>query len=452
MLQYQNPLVKNLLFQGRFGLEKESLRITPSARLASTPHPFDDPCIVKDFSEAQPEINTPCYTSLWDALRDMTLRTLKMEEILSHQNEMLWPFSSPCLLEGEQNIPISNQPAGKESAYTYRKHLITRYGAEKMTFCGIHFNFSFSEELLTTSWQTQGCPDTYRIWKDQLYLDLLANLIRNGWLINVLMSASPILDSSYFKKEPGKSLFLGMASCRCSEIGYWNHFTPFFDCSSIASYCDSIQSYVDRGMLQAPSELYYPIRLKPAGSYSLSSLKENGVSHIELRMLDLNPFQFSGLDDRDALFLHLFLIWMACLPSGRLSHDQQVDAIANFKASARYDLEGTLLMDASDQALSISDAAFAMLEEMMSFYQEVAPCMMAVIARQMLKITDPDHHRLANAVKKVFSSRFLIKGEALAEHRQRQALDLLKKIADPDNSLLALQMEEDPFQDPEAYI
>lgn len=38
-----------LLFQGTFGLEKESLRITPEGCMAHTPHHIDHPGIVRDF-------------------------------------------------------------------------------------------------------------------------------------------------------------------------------------------------------------------------------------------------------------------------------------------------------------------------------------------------------------------------------------------------------------------
>ena len=47
------------VFEGKFGLEKENLRVTLDGRLALTPHPFDgDPHISKDFCESQTEMIT----------------------------------------------------------------------------------------------------------------------------------------------------------------------------------------------------------------------------------------------------------------------------------------------------------------------------------------------------------------------------------------------------------
>ena len=56
-----------------------------------------------------------------------------------------------------------------------------------------------------------------------------------------------------------------MASVRCSELGYWNFFAPVFDYTNLTRYADSIQRYVDDGLIRYATELYYPIRLKPAG-------------------------------------------------------------------------------------------------------------------------------------------------------------------------------------------
>ena len=55
--------------------------------------------------------------------------------------------------------------------------------------------------------------------------------------------------------------------------------------------------------------MYYPIRLKPAGENTFENLKKNGVNHIELRMLDLNPMCCSGVARRDLIFIHLLIAY-----------------------------------------------------------------------------------------------------------------------------------------------
>ena len=54
MLHAQNQRVRELLLKGNFGLERESLRITPSGNLSHSPNPFPTQGnIVRDFSENQ---------------------------------------------------------------------------------------------------------------------------------------------------------------------------------------------------------------------------------------------------------------------------------------------------------------------------------------------------------------------------------------------------------------
>ncbi len=144
---------------------------------------------------------------------------------------------------------------------------------------------------------------------------LAAGLTTYGWTMVALTAASPLLDGSYF--EPGRAgedVFCGMASVRCSEMGYWNGFTPVLDYTDTPRYAATIRRYVDEGLLAAPSELYYPIRLKPRGANSLDTLLRHGVNHIELRMIDLHPLLHAGIDLRDVKFAQLLIAWVAAQP------------------------------------------------------------------------------------------------------------------------------------------
>lgn len=67
--------------------------------------------------------------------------------------------------------------------------------------------------------------------------------------------------------------------------------------------------------MKAPSELYYPIRLKPRGDNSLEALRRYGVDHIELRMFDLNPLAEVGVEVKDIRFAQLLIVWLASVPT-----------------------------------------------------------------------------------------------------------------------------------------
>ena len=102
-----------------------------------------------------------------------------------------------------------------------------------------------------------------------------------------------------FTGTSGGAVFTGKASQRCAVTGYWNAFTPVFDYKTLEGYIAGIEYFVSKGLLAAPSELYFPVRLKPRGLNTLDNLRTLGASHIELRMFDLNPLDPVGLELRD---------------------------------------------------------------------------------------------------------------------------------------------------------
>ena len=62
-----------------------------------------------------------------------------------------------------------------------------------MLFSGIHFNFSFPEELLR-EWNTGN--EDMRSFRDEVYLRLYKQLISHSWLLVLLTAASPYYDES----------------------------------------------------------------------------------------------------------------------------------------------------------------------------------------------------------------------------------------------------------------
>lgn len=138
-------------------------------------------------------------------------------------------------------------------------------------------------------------------------------------------------------------------------MGYWNDFTPVLDYTGTDAYADSVQRYVECGLIAAPSELYYPIRLKPRGENTLSSLRRNGVNHIELRMIDLNPLRNESVDLHDVIFAQLLTVWDAAKPTPALSADRQILCVANFKSVALI-FDGTLTDCFADRQTGQTDS------------------------------------------------------------------------------------------------
>ena len=454
---------------GNVGLEKEGLRVTGDGFMAQTRDPFiGNPNIVKDFSENQTEINTPVCSSTKEAVDYLAKYAALIRKTIGEmpEPELLWPFSNPPYIRDESEIPVAQYEGDEWVKTEYRNYLAERYGKYMMTFSGIHLRAEYEAVRRAragvneacanetgapeTVAQEEGAPEagereygSFRDFKDHFYVSLASKMLVYNWLIVAVTAASPILDVSYLEKgKTGQSVFSGMSSVRCSELGYWNFFTPVLDYSSIEKYADSILGYIEYGMIRGESELYFPIRLKPAGKYSVAKLKEEGVSHIELRMIDLNPYLPEGLDVRDAEFIKLLLIYLAALPDRVITPHEQIQAVKNTKNAAHYDINMVkIVLPASEEALKacrgekispadsykekgaettdLVSAALCVIGKMEAFFGGIAERFdqsaatveeaMSVLAYQRGKFEDPKV-RYAFRVREEYGEDFVEKG------------------------------------------
>ena len=318
MVDVRKPAIRPFALEGNFGLEREALRVTADRRMAQTPHPFppDHPRIVRDFCENQTEINTGVHPTAKEAVAELAAVNQMLIKHISGIGESLWTNSNPPPIADEDEIVPARFTGPLSGKSAYRAYLAGKYGKRLMAYCGIHVNFSFGERLVEVA----------GVDRDELYLHVASQCIKWGWVIVALTAASPA--GQY-------------ASVRCSEKGYWNRFVPILDFSSVRAYAKSIARYVQDGLLIAPSELYYPVRLKPRGPNSLLSLVEMGIDHIEIRCVDLNPLTGGLVDARDIEFVRLFLLWCAAQEREVLSVERQKESVAAFKAAARVDFDWT---------------------------------------------------------------------------------------------------------------
>ena len=420
MLHIENYDVKKHILEGNFGLEKESLRIKKDGALSHSPHPFpDDMHIVKDFCENQTEINTSVHTSAKGAVEELEFHNRRIYERLESlpEREYLWLFSNPPYIENESDIPVAVFEGVEVSKAAYREYLSAKYGRYKMTFSGIHVNYSFSEELLEADFLYQKETD-YQKYKNRFYLEMAQKMASYGWLLVAVTAASPLLDSSFVEKGIyDQDVFTGMASVRCGEMGYWNEFAPILNYHTISAYADSIRKYVDMGLLKAASELYYPIRLQPAGENNLESLCQNGVNHIELRMFDLNPLVCAGVEEKDIVFAQLLMVWLAAMKGQPFGEKEQIQAVQNFKNAARYDLKTVNILTPDGRIYSVAHAALKVIERMKEFYGGLSLDVEEILQFEYEKFTDADN-RYAWRIRKQFGGGYVKKGLELAKERQ----------------------------------
>lgn len=347
---------RNLLLDGKWGIERELQRVTYEGDLALTPHPkaFGDKLknkeITTDFSESQMELITPAFSSVEQV--DDYLKYLYEEARKGVGRELLWPLSMPPRLPDEEFIPISQFDHSEEglAAYLYRQGLANRYGKKMQMISGIHFNFSFGEELLQLLYSEFGLnsdardmQDIRRMpeFSDELYFSVARNFLRYRWLLIYLLGASPSFDATYdtVLKEQVENIRKCCPECceqydnyatslRVSRYGYSNpeqvRYSTYYN--SKKEYIQGIRELLSQksfkfanlgiqlntNILQKDSEFYSPIRLKQItkqGESQIDALDRRGVKYAEVRILDINPYIKTGISLEQMRFLQVFMLY-----------------------------------------------------------------------------------------------------------------------------------------------
>ncbi|WP_250637632.1 hypothetical protein [Paenibacillus crassostreae] len=218
-------------------------------------------------------------------------------------NEMLWPLSMPPQLpEKEENIMIAKLKSVEN--VLYRQTLSNSYGRRKQMICGVHFNFEFGDELIQALFNTQSEIKDYRHFKTEIYLKATRNYLHYRWLFTYFYGASPSSEKNFFEED---SLNEAVRSIRNSKYGYTNSDDVQVSYSSIQNYLSDLSSMVKEGFYQKKKNFIH-LSFKRRTSCFRSS--DHGIRYIELRNIDLNPFEPYGIGYEQAEFLHLFLIYL----------------------------------------------------------------------------------------------------------------------------------------------
>jgi glutamate--cysteine ligase len=326
----EHKSIRSSICDGLFGIEKENVRVDKNGRMATTPHPgilgdkFKHPYITTDFSESQVEMITPPLDSV-DKVHGF-LETLHDVVTQNIGDELLWPQSLPPLLPDEEDIPIAQFGDKGVSKEKYREVLAKRYGRERQMLTGIHYNFSLSDRLERKLIKIC-CPDgNTESFREELYLKMLRNFMRYRWFLVWLFGSSPVSDPSFkmknLKTGEKKQVVCGHAvSIRTSSGGYSNEEEYFVDFNSLDSFNESISNLVKEGQLFTHEELYLPIRLKFD--------EDERISHVEVRLLDLDPYEKAGISKNRLHLVHLFMLHCLFKNEPDIYDEKQQEIAAN---------------------------------------------------------------------------------------------------------------------------
>lgn len=356
------------ILEGNFGLEKEGLRITSDGKLATTPHPeefgdkTENPYITTDFSESQIEIVTPTFQSIDETYEFLDLIVDIVNSTIS-SNEYIWTQSIPPILPKDDEIPIAryNNHQMGISAEKYRQGLAKKYGTKKQMLSGIHYNFSFTDETIEKLYQAQDTITTLKEFKDQLYLKIVRNYMRYKWFLIYITGVSSAAHKT-FKSETKNLLdkcdnFGGIysddaISIRNSSCGYKNLIELYPRYDSVENFTTDVKSYIEKGYLSEAKELYTQIRLKPADPINFLTSLKDGIRYIELRTLDINPYNKNGIEKDEMKFIHLFIIYMLLKEESDYEYYQQ-EGFRNEEKVAEKGLSGELQLKCDGKDISL---------------------------------------------------------------------------------------------------
>jgi glutamate--cysteine ligase len=233
-------------------------------------------------------------------------------------------------------------------------------------------------------------------YQSESYLATIRNFRRYSWLLMYLFGASPALSSSFLRGKPHKletlsddTLYLPFAtSLRMSDLGYQNDaqsgLSPRENCldSYVAALTKAVnQPYapyatlgtkkdgewiqLSTNVLQIENEYYSTIRPKRVirtGERPIQALCSRGVQYIEVRCMDVDPFEPVGISLQTGRFLDAFLLFCALEDSPAISEEQGLRHTENFARTVKEGRRPGLMLHDGVAELGLQEWGAQLLE------------------------------------------------------------------------------------------
>lgn len=355
------------------GVEREALRVDRHGQLSHRAHPaglgsaLTHPQITTDFSEALLEFITPPTHRVDDLLQQ--LATIQKYAVSQLDGEMLWTTSMPCKLTSDNDIPVARYGCSNNGKMktVYRVGLGHRYGRTMQTVSGVHYNFSLPNAFWALLSRDQNRIEDLQAYKNDAYFALIRNFRRHYWLLIYLFGASPAVCESFVSGKAhnlelmndGHTYSLANAtSLRMGDLGYQSTVQEsLYVCynqmeSYMRSLCcaitrpheqyesiglkDSDGNYkqLNTSILQIENEFYSAIRPKRTahpGETALAALRNRGVEYIEVRCVDVDPYDPIGISREQINFIDTFLVYCALQESPATDENEAALILQNQK-------------------------------------------------------------------------------------------------------------------------
>lgn len=390
------------------GLEKESLRITSDGKLAQTGHheslgsALKHPHITTDYSEALLEFITDPLDNIDALLQQLTdIHAFTYQQLAIH-DERLWPASMPCALPADADIPVARYGSTNSGSMKtiYRVGLGHRYGRSMQTIAGIHYNFSMPDHFWQELQKQENNQQTLQDFKTERYFALIRNFRRYFWLLIYLFGAAPAVSSSFvagrqhrlkpFNDDLETQYLPYATSLRMGDLGYqsdaqqtlfvcYNNLTTYLKtlCGAITNVHPAYDAIgvknaageyrqLSTSLLQIENEFYSSIRPKrttQSGETALQALRLRGVEYIEVRCVDLNPYEPLGISSEYIHVLDAFLLYCLLSDSPQTSTEEYGEGQENQKRMVYVGRDPQLKLLRTGQEVDFQEWATEILDE-----------------------------------------------------------------------------------------
>ena len=386
------------------GVEKEGLRVDRNGFIAQTPHPealgaaLTHPSITTDYSEALLELITPVCSSTSEMLESLRNTHRFVQKNLG--DEVFWPASMPCELDGDASIPIAEYGSSNtgQLKHVYRQGLAVRYGRMMQSIAGTHYNLSLPDSFWEIWQRALGDQQSMKDFKSEQYFWLIRNFRRRSWLLMLLFGASPALDASFVDGVRhdlgrfGERSWFGehATSLRMGDLGYHNNAQSSLNIcfNKLSTYTQTLERaihtnwpayealgaqrdgkfiQINTSVLQIENEYYSAVRPKrtaKSGEKPIHALESRGVEYIEVRCLDLDPFSPVGVNEAQVDFLDLFLLDCLLSESPQIDDDECTMLDDNFKDVVAKGRNRALTLCKGSERTPIEEAATALLDRL----------------------------------------------------------------------------------------
>lgn len=479
MARLVDPSALRRLDGRRIGLEKESLRVDAHGVIARTPHPetlgaaLTHPSVTTDFSEALVEMVTPPEAGPRQALATLEGIHRWVAARLEH-DEYLWNASMPCILAGESSIRIARYGTSHAARMkrAYRRGLGTRYGRRMQAIAGIHFNVSLPD----TAWALQAellgdARGAGPVDATRGYFHTMRNLVSIGWIVPWLFGASPAICRTFLEPDATTDLSrLGEStlyaplgtSLRMGNIGYrYREDVPIdlsVDHGSFEGWARDVVGHVttehppyaalglfdargrrqqlNANRLQIENEYYGTVRPKQIaedGEMPILALRRRGIRYLELRSVDIDPFEPAGIGLDQVAMLELLVLYAWSMDPAPMTQSDIDRSKRNLKAVAHAGRDpalrledagaafdpGARLRDVLETLRPLADALDARAAGSTSDTRDAGALYGPALAAQLAKLDDPDSlpsARVLAAIGEVGSFAEFTSHASLAHH------------------------------------